>query len=75
MSAKSQIAVKLVTQYGVDRIFPANDEAEQFAMIAGTKTLSPSVLVRACRLGFVVKVDGYESTNKIAAMMQKEMPA
>ena len=46
------LLVKIKIVYGGTKIYPANDVAEQFAEIAGTKTLTPAILGRAERLGF-----------------------
>lgn len=47
--------VKLVNVYGVQKIYPANEVAEFFAAIAGTKTLSGAVVTYAAKLGFKVE--------------------
>lgn len=54
-----QVQVKSV--YGSQMIYPANETAELFAAIAGTKTLSNVALAYAERLGFQVKqVEAYK---------------
>ncbi len=54
-----QVQVKNV--YGKATVYPANENAEFFAAIAGTKTLSPLVLSYARRLGFDIKqVEAYQ---------------
>ena len=55
-SRTAQVTVKNV--YGVDKIYPANDVAEIFAKIAGTKTLSNTDLLDMERLGFGIAVIG-----------------
>lgn len=46
--------VKIENVYGVQKIYPANEVAEFFAAIAGTKTLSSKVVTYAAKLGFKV---------------------
>lgn len=41
--------------YGQMVSYPANDVARTFAQIAGTKTLKPSTLEAAEKLGFVIQ--------------------
>ncbi len=54
-----QVQVKNV--YGKATVYPANENAEFFAAIAGTKTLSTVVLAYARRLGFDIKqVEAYQ---------------
>lgn len=50
------ITVRIVTQYGNERIFPACANAELFASIAGTKTLSRANIEHIKALGFAVEV-------------------
>ena len=53
-----QVQVKNV--YGKATVYPANETAEIFAAIAGTKTLAPLVLAYARRLGFdIQQVEAY----------------
>lgn len=54
MNGTREIKVQVRSVYGAPTIYPANDVAEHFAAIAGTKTLSRSVLQRAQLLGFKV---------------------
>lgn len=53
---------KLIVQYrnvyGNDVFYPVNDEAKEFAAIAGTKTLAPAVMKAAQRLGFEIICEG-----------------
>lgn len=54
-----QVQVKNV--YGKAAVYPANEAAEFFAAIAGTKTLAPVVLAYARRLGFdIQQVEAYQ---------------
>ena len=52
-----QLIVRVRSVYGVPNIYPVNDSAEAFARIAGTKTLSRSVLEEAERLGYSIVVE------------------
>jgi len=49
-----EVTIKQV--YGKELIYPANKNAQIFANIAGTKTLSPFLLQNAKALGFEVTV-------------------
>jgi hypothetical protein len=49
-----EVQVRIKNVYGIDKTYPANAAAEQFAAIAGTKTLADSVLVAARALGFEI---------------------
>tara|TARA_R100001086_G_scaffold59237_1_gene27124 strand:- start:98 stop:280 length:183 start_codon:yes stop_codon:yes gene_type:complete len=49
-----EVTIKQV--YGKELIYPANKNAERFANIAGTRTLSASVLQNAKALGFEITV-------------------
>lgn len=54
------LLVKVKNVYGNATVYPANENAEFFAAIAGTKTLSTVVLAYARRLGFDIKqVEAY----------------
>lgn len=60
-----QVQVKNV--YGKPVVYPANENAEFFAAIAGTKTLSTLVLSYARRLGFDIKqVEAYQLVGGLA---------
>lgn len=52
------LSVRLKTLYGRENIYPANETAAAIAAIAGTATLTPSVL-RICkeRLGYTIDVE------------------
>lgn len=55
------LLVKVKNVYGNATVYPANENAEFFAAIAGTKTLSTIVLAYARRLGFDIKqVEAYD---------------
>lgn len=49
------VQVEVRNVYGNELIYPANFEAERFAAIAGTKTLSSTDLMNIKALGFVVE--------------------
>lgn len=57
LSRQNRLVVKVEVRsvYGADKIYPANFEAERFAAIAGTKTLSQSDLDNIKRLGIQVE--------------------
>lgn len=48
--------VKLTTQYGQQAVQPVNDIAKEFAIIAGTKTLTPPTIAAMKRLGYTIAV-------------------
>jgi hypothetical protein len=63
-----QVTVKSV--YGTDKVYPANEAANRFAIIAGTKTLTRNTLVNAFALGCGVEVlDRY---GNVSAVFSKE---
>ena len=49
------VMVEVRSVYGNEMIYPANFEAERFAAIAGTKTLSRTDLMNIKALGFEVE--------------------
>lgn len=51
-----EVYVKVVMHYGTERIYPACVQAEHFASIAGTKTLSRDNIAHIKALGFKVVV-------------------
>jgi len=51
-----QITIKIKDVYGNRTIYPACPVAETFAQIAGTKTLTMSVIEKVKRLGYEVVV-------------------
>lgn len=53
---ENTIKVKIVSTYGMERIYPACDTSRQFATIAGTKTLSKSNIKIIKSLGYSVEV-------------------
>ena len=67
-AAQSRIVqVQVKNVYGKATVYPANETAEFFAAIAGTKTLSPVVLAYARRLGFDIKqVEAYQLSGVAA---------
>jgi hypothetical protein len=54
-SAKA-IFVKIVNQYGEERIVPHCEEAKLFAAIAGTKTLTKVTVENIKLLGYTVRI-------------------
>lgn len=55
MQARLTVKVEVRSVYGTEKIYPANFEAERFAAIAGTKTLSLADLENIKRLGILVE--------------------
>ena len=51
-----EIKVRIVFQYGHQRIFPACDKAELFCAIAGTTTLTDVAIKAIKELGYSVAV-------------------
>ena len=49
------IIVKIKNNYGVDHVYPVCPKAQDFAEIAGTKTLTPYVLKLIKSLGFEIR--------------------
>lgn len=48
------LLIEIREVYGVAKAYPRNETAEMFASIAGTKTISRSVLMKAESLGFEI---------------------
>lgn len=67
---KPRVIVRLESQYGRDRIFPVNPNAQVLANIAGTKTLEPRVLRDAIALGFAIQVDGEDAAQRVAQLIR-----
>ena len=61
------VLIKIKIVYGGAKVYPANEAAELFANIAGTKTLAPAVLAYAERLGFAIKQVPAYSLEDVAA--------
>ena len=61
------LLVKIQNVYGVQKIYPANDVAELFAKIAGTKTLSGAVITYAAQLGYSIEQAEAYSLSEVAA--------
>lgn len=51
-----EILVKIKNVYGTDQIYPACPEAEIFAQLAGTKTLTKTAINLIKDLGFKIQV-------------------
>lgn len=51
----NSITVKIKNNYGVDHVYPVCPKAQDFAEIAGTKTLTPYVLKLIKSLGFEIR--------------------
>lgn len=64
---KKVLMVKLQNVYGVQKIYPANDVAETFAKIAGTKTLSGAVVTYAAQLGFSIQEEPAYKLSEVMA--------
>ena len=56
------ITVRIKEQYGHIAIHPACKAAQTFALIAGTKTLTPSTIECIKALGYTVTVEQKELT-------------
>jgi len=50
------ITIEIKNNYGKQVFYPANDQAKTIARIAGTKTLSRTVLLNCETLGFEIVV-------------------
>ena len=50
------VLLNLKNVYGIERVYPANYNAECLAAIAGTKTLSTHTLHYAAEMGFEIKL-------------------
>jgi hypothetical protein len=51
-----EIKVRIVSQFGNQRIFPACDKAELFCAIAGSRTLTDAAIKAIKALGYAVTV-------------------
>ncbi len=51
-----KITVKIVSQYGTQRVLPVCDNAKLFAAIAGTATLTESTIRAIKSLGYAIEV-------------------
>ena len=51
-----KIQVQIATLYGTQRIYPVCGNAKAFADIAGSKTLTTSVIAHIKRLGYAIEV-------------------
>jgi hypothetical protein len=60
------IRIEIRNVYGNETIYPANETAETFAEIAGTKTLKPQTIRLAKSLGYSVEV--VPNASQVAAM-------
>lgn len=52
-----EITVKITKNYGVEAIYPIDENAQLFAQLAGTKTLTRSTLKIVKNLGYEIKVE------------------
>ena len=57
ISLTDKVVVEVKSVYGNDLIYPVSKNAKQFAMIAGTKTLSPHVITIIKSLGYFIEVE------------------
>lgn len=62
----NSITVKIRNNYGVDHVYPVCPKAQDFAEIAGTKTLTPYVLRLIKSLGFEIRAEADEHSIKYA---------
>lgn len=58
-----EIYVKVVMQYGTERLYPACKQAEHFTAIAGTKTLSRDNIKNIKSLGY--KINEVSALNSL----------
>lgn len=65
-----KIVVIIKTVYGVDKIYPVCQLAQEFAKIAGTKTLSERDLTSIRRLGFNVMFGHQHLTTEMRLSAQ-----
>ena len=57
---KNVLVIKIQNVFGVQKIYPVNEQAKLFAQIAGTKTLTNVTLAYAERLGYsIVQEEAY----------------
>lgn len=49
-----KLEIRITSVYGKETIYPANQTAELFAQIAGTKTLTNKTIALAERLGYEI---------------------
>lgn len=52
-----KIRVRIKEVYGVQTVYPVCSQAELFARIAGTKTLTPATLRAVEALGYTVEIE------------------
>ncbi len=52
-----EILVKIGNNYGNEVIYPVCDDAQVFAAIAGTKTLTAGTIAAIKRLGYKINVE------------------
>lgn len=62
----NSITVKIRNNYGADHVYPVCPKAQDFAEIAGTKTLTPYVLRLIKSLGFEIRAETDEHSIKYA---------
>lgn len=61
------IVASIKSVFGVQKIYPVNAQANLFAAIAGTKTLSNATICYAAKLGYVVKQEEAYSLEVVPA--------
>lgn len=54
------LTVRIVRHYGTARIYPVCAASQEFAKIAGTKTLEPRIIEAIKRLGFTIQADSID---------------
>lgn len=62
-----KIIVKQVKVYGLQKFYPANEQAAALALIAGTKTLDPKV-VRIAAHAFGCEVEVTHEASELAVV-------
>lgn len=51
------VYVRVTTVYGKEIIYPVCEKAQLFAQIAGTTSLTRSVIQKICKLGYCLEVE------------------
>jgi hypothetical protein len=66
-ASQNTVTVQVRNVYGVSTIYPMCDTARRFAAIAGTKTLTPSVVSEIRAIGFQIVEIGSSAAFRKAA--------
>lgn len=68
-----KVYYQIRNSYGMDRIYPIGDNAEHFAKIAGTKTLSESNLQTIREMGIeTVQVTAHHDTQLLVTVYRDQ---